>query len=46
VDELKKYLPDFGKHLAMDSTKIERYVRGKKDARESSDPETDWGQEG
>lgn len=43
IEELKKYLPDFGSHLAVDSKKIESYARGKKNPEESSDPEADWG---
>jgi len=43
VEELKRYLPDFGRHLAIDSKKIETYAHGRRDSRESSDPEADWG---
>lgn len=43
VEELKKHLPDFGRHLAIDSKKVETYARGKKDSQESSDREADWG---
>lgn len=43
IEELKEYLPDFGRHVAIDSKKIESYARGKKNAEESSDPEADWG---
>lgn len=43
IEELKRYLPDFGRHLAIDSKKIESYARGRKDSTESSDPEADWG---
>ena len=43
VEELKKYLTDFGRHVAIDSKKIESYARGRKDAAESSDAEADWG---
>lgn len=43
IEELKQYLPELGRHLAIDSKKIESYARGKKDPEESSDPEADWG---
>jgi hypothetical protein len=43
IEELRNYLPDLGRHLAIDSKKIETYARGKKDSQESSDPEADWG---
>lgn len=43
IEELKKYLPELGCHLAIDSKKIESYARGKKNPDESSDPEADWG---
>lgn len=43
IEELRNNLPDFGRHVALDSKKIESYARGKKDSQESSDPEADWG---
>jgi len=43
VEELKRYLPDFGRHLAIDSKKIETYAHSRRDSQESSDPEADWG---
>jgi hypothetical protein len=43
IEELKKYLPDLGKHLAIDSKAIESYAKGKKDSQESSDRQADWG---
>ena len=43
IEELKKYLSDFGEHLAIDGKKIESYARGKKNPQDSSDPEADWG---
>lgn len=43
IEELKKYLPELGRHLAIDSKKIESHARGKKDPVESSDPEAEWG---
>ncbi|MDP1759030.1 MAG: transposase [Thermodesulfovibrionales bacterium] len=43
IEELKKYLPELGKHLAIDSKKIESYARGKKNPNDSSDPEAEWG---
>lgn len=43
IEELKKYLPELGRHLAIDSKKIESYARGKKNSKDSSDPEAEWG---
>lgn len=43
IEELGKYLPDLGGHVAIDGKKIESYARGKKDPAESSDPEAEWG---
>ncbi len=43
IDELGKCLPDLGRHVAIDSKKIESHARGKKDSQESSDPDADWG---
>ena len=43
IEELKGYLPDFGRHVAIDSKKIESYAKGKKNPEESSDPEAEWG---
>ena len=43
IEELRNYLPDLGRHVAIDSKKIETYARGKKAYRESSDPDADWG---
>lgn len=43
IEELKKYLPELGRHLAIDSKKIDSYARGKKNPKDSSDPEADWG---
>jgi hypothetical protein len=43
IEELKKYLPEIGSHLAIDSKKIESYARGKKNPEESSDPDADRG---
>lgn len=43
VEELKKYLPDFGRHLAIDSKAIESYAKGTRDSQDSSDPHADWG---
>ena len=42
IEELRKCLPDLGKHVAIDSKKIESHAR-EKDSRESSDPDADWG---
>ena len=39
IEELKKYLPALGKHMAIDSKKIESYARGNKNPEESSDSE-------
>ena len=44
IKELKKLLPDIGEHLAIDSKPlIESFRGGKKDPKESSDSEADWG---
>lgn len=43
IQELKEYLHSLGRHLAIDSKKVESYARGKKDTEESADPEADWG---
>jgi hypothetical protein len=43
IQELKEYLPGFGRHLAIDSKKVESYARGKRDTEGSADPEADWG---
>jgi hypothetical protein len=43
VQEIRSFLPDFGKQLAADSTNIYSYSRGKKDSDESSDPEASYG---
>jgi Transposase DDE domain len=43
IEELKEYLPGLGRHLAIDSKKIESYARGKKDTEGSTDPGADWG---
>jgi hypothetical protein len=43
IEELKNYLPDLGRHLAIDSKAIKSYAKGKKDSQESSDPQADWG---
>jgi len=43
IEELRNYLPDLGRHVAIDGKKIESYARGKKDPAESSDPEAEWG---
>ena len=44
IKELKKLLPDIGEHLAIDSKPlIESFRGGKKDTKESSDSEADWG---
>ncbi|MDA2925331.1 transposase [Acidobacteria bacterium AH-259-L09] len=43
VEELKELLPDFGESLAVDSKALESHARGRKDPKESSDPEADWG---
>ena len=43
IEELKEYLPELGKHLAIDSKKIESYARGRKNPEDSSDPDAEWG---
>ncbi len=43
IKELKKYLPELGRHLAIDSKAIESYAKGTKDSKESADRQADWG---
>jgi len=43
IEELRGYLPDLGKHLAVDSTAIRTWARGRRDPSKSSDPEARWG---
>lgn len=43
IGELKKFLPELGKHVAIDSKKIESYAKGKRNPEDSSDPEAEWG---
>jgi Transposase DDE domain/Transposase domain (DUF772) len=43
IEELKKELPEFGKHLAIDSKRVDTYAKGKKNPEESSDSEAGWG---
>lgn len=43
IEGLRNYLPELGRHLAIDSKKIESYARGKKNPEESSDPDADRG---
>lgn len=43
IGEIKKYLPELGRHLAIDSKAIESYAKGTKDSKESSDRQADWG---
>ena len=43
VEKAREYLPDLGKHLAVDSTAIRTWARGRRDASRSSDPEARWG---
>lgn len=45
VGELKEHLPKLGKEVAIDSTNLPTYARGRKDPQESADPEADWGKE-
>jgi hypothetical protein len=43
IEELRKYLPDLGRHLAIDSKAIASYAKCTKDPQESSDGQADWG---
>lgn len=43
VVELQRYLPDLGKHLGIDSTKLNTHARGKADPSQSADPDASWG---
>jgi len=40
---LRAFLPDLGKHTAVDSTAIRTWARGRKNPAESSDPDAAWG---
>jgi hypothetical protein len=42
IEELRKYLPDLGRHLAIDSKAIASYAKGTKDPQESADGQADW----
>jgi len=43
VEQVREYLPDLGKHAAVDSTALRTWARGRAKPWESSDPEADWG---
>lgn len=43
IEEIKKELPEFGRHLAIDSKRVDTYAKGKKNPEESSDREAGWG---
>jgi hypothetical protein len=43
IEQLKGWLPDLGKQLAVDSKALDSYACGRKDPAHSSDPEADWG---
>jgi len=43
VEHLRKCLPDFGKHLADDTKGLGTHARGRRDPKDSSDPDADWG---
>jgi hypothetical protein len=43
IEEIKKELPEFGRHLAIDSKRVDTYAKGKKNSEESSDSEAGWG---
>ena len=43
VERLRKLLPGFGRHLAIDSKAVPTWAKGKKDSKKSGDPDADWG---
>lgn len=43
VERLRKLLPGFGRHLAIDSKAVPTWARGRKDPEKSGDPDADWG---
>jgi hypothetical protein len=43
VERLRELLPDFGRHLAIDSKAIASHSKGKKKSEKSSDADADWG---
>jgi hypothetical protein len=43
IEELKGWLPDLGKQLAVDSKAVDSHARGRRDPAQSSDPDADWG---
>ena len=43
MEQMREPLPDLGKHVAVDSTAVRTWARGRANPSESSDPEADWG---
>lgn len=43
VERLRKLLPDFGRHLAIDSKALSTWAKSRKDPHKRSDPDADWG---
>ena len=42
-EKLRERLPDLGRHLAVDSTALRTWARGRRDPAQSTDPEAGWG---
>lgn len=43
VETLRELLPDFGRHLTVDSKAVSTHARGRKEPATSADPDADWG---
>jgi hypothetical protein len=43
VEALRGHLPDLGEQLGTDTTALRTWARGRRNPRESADPEADWG---
>jgi hypothetical protein len=43
VERLREYLPGLGEQLGTDTTALRTWARGRRDPKESADPEADWG---
>jgi hypothetical protein len=43
IEELKGWLPDLGKQLAVDTKAVQSHARGRRDPAQSSDPDANWG---
>lgn len=43
VERLREHLPGLGEQLGTDTTALRTWARGRRDPKESADPEADWG---